>query len=82
MASSTPRTVVWCWPINRAQGLKMLAQSAQFEDGSIAVEAGIMDILDRMQSGRWKVFRHLNEWFDEFRCITAKMAGSSRKWTI
>jgi hypothetical protein len=50
----------------------MLSERAQFEDGSIAVEAGIMDILDRMQSGRWKVFRHLNDWFDEFRLYHRK----------
>lgn len=47
-------------------GLKMLSQHAQFEDGTNGVEAGIMDILDRMQTGRWKVFSHLAEWFEEF----------------
>ena len=26
-----------------------------------------MEMLDRMQTGRLKVFRHLNEWFEEFR---------------
>jgi hypothetical protein len=26
-----------------------------------------MEMLDRMQTGRWKVFRHLAEWFHEFR---------------
>jgi phage terminase large subunit-like protein len=56
----------------RAQGLNMLSARAQFDDGSIAVEAGIMDILDRMQTGRWKVFRHLNDWFEEFRLYHRK----------
>lgn len=51
----------------KAQGLNMLPERAQFEDGSIGVEAGIMEMLDRMQTGRLKVFRHLNEWFEEFR---------------
>jgi hypothetical protein len=45
----------------------MLPGRAEFEGGGIAVEAGVLDILDRMQTGRWKVFKHLNEWFEEFR---------------
>lgn len=50
-----------------AQGLKMHHEHAQFEDKSVSVEAGLMDMLDRMQTNRFKVFRHLNEWFEEFR---------------
>lgn len=50
-----------------AQGLNMLHEKATFEDGSNGVEAGIMDLLDRMETGRLKVFRHLTEWFEEFR---------------
>jgi hypothetical protein len=34
----------------------MLSERARFEAGSVAVEAGIMDILDHLQTGRWKVF--------------------------
>ena len=55
-----------------AQGLKMCPEHSQFEDGSVSVEAGIMDMLDRMQTGRFKVFRHLNEWFEEFRLYHRK----------
>src|SRR5262249_58007985 len=51
----------------REQGLEMLHEHAQFEDGSVSVEAGLMMMLDRMQSGRFKVFRHLNDWWEEFR---------------
>jgi phage terminase large subunit-like protein len=51
----------------RAQGLDMLWQHAQFEDGSVSIEAGLLRLLTRMESGRLKVFRHLNDWFDEFR---------------
>lgn len=47
-------------------GLKMLPQNAQFEDGTNGVEAGITDMLERMQTGRWKVFAHLADWFEEF----------------
>jgi Terminase RNaseH-like domain len=55
-----------------AQHLKMLAIHAQFEDKSISVEAGIADMLIRMESGRFKVFKHLNEWFEEFRLYHRK----------
>lgn len=51
----------------RAQGLNMLAEKATFEDGSNGVEAGIMDMLDRMQTGRFKVAAHLNDWWEEYR---------------
>src|SRR5215475_6274841 len=43
----------------RAQGLDMLHEHSQFEDGSVSVEAGIQDMLIRMESGRFKVFKHL-----------------------
>jgi hypothetical protein len=55
-----------------AQGLDMLYQHAQFEDGSVSVEAGLMEMLDRMQTGRFKVFKHLNDWFEEFRLFHRK----------
>lgn len=48
------------------QGLNMLPQRATFEDGSNGVEAGVADMLDRMQTGRLKVFSHLADWFEEF----------------
>jgi hypothetical protein len=50
-----------------AEGLKMWHEHAQFRDGSRSVEAGLMEMLDRMQTGRFKVFRHLSDWFEEFR---------------
>lgn len=46
----------------REQGLKLLHGHAP-----IGLEAGVMEMLSRMQSGRLKVFRHLNDWFGEFR---------------
>ena len=39
-----------------AHGLNMLTGHARFPDGSVSVEAGLMEMLDRMQSGRLKVF--------------------------
>jgi phage terminase large subunit-like protein len=50
-----------------AQKLKMLPERATFDDGTNGVEAGLMDMLDRMQTGRWKVFRTCPLWFEEFR---------------
>lgn len=56
----------------RNQGLRMLGVHAQFEDGSNGLEAGIAEMLDRMQTGRLKVFSHLAEWFEEFRIYHRK----------
>jgi hypothetical protein len=53
-------------------GLNMLGTHAQFPDGSVSVEAGLMDMLDRMQTGRFKVFNTLTEWFEEFRLYHRK----------
>ncbi|HEY2002154.1 MAG TPA: terminase family protein [Acidobacteriaceae bacterium] len=52
--------------IYKKHGLKMLFQHAQFEDGTNGVEAGITDMYERMETGRWKVFSHLADWFEEF----------------
>lgn len=65
----------------RAQGLDMLAERAKYEKMSRkagqsppsgSLEAGIMDLLDRMQGGRLKVFEHLSDWFEEFRLYHRK----------
>jgi len=56
----------------RDHGLNMMGSHAQFTDGSVNVEAGLMDMLDRMQTGRFKVFRHLNDWWEEFRLYHRK----------
>ena len=37
-----------------AQGLNMLYQHAQFEDGSVSVEAGLMQMLTRMETGKFQ----------------------------
>jgi phage terminase large subunit-like protein len=36
-------------------------------DGSIYVEPGILEIQQRMEEGRFKVFSNLKDWWDEFR---------------
>ena len=40
--------------------------------GGNGVEAGVLEMLDRMQTGRWKVFSHLSDWFEEFRMYHRK----------
>lgn len=56
----------------RKEGLAMLPEKATFEDGGNSVEAGVSDMLTRMQTGRMKVFAHLNDWFEEFRMYHRK----------
>jgi phage terminase large subunit-like protein len=56
----------------RAQGLNMLPQHAHFEDGSVSVEAGLMAMLDRMRTGKLKVFKEHLDWWEEFRLYHRK----------
>jgi phage terminase large subunit-like protein len=60
----------------RDQGLNLLSEFSHYVEGtgqkSVSVEAGLMDMLNRMQSGRFKVFKHLNDWFEEFRLYHRK----------
>lgn len=60
----------------RDRGLNMLPMHAQHApDGTPeetkavrqSVEAGVVAMYDEMQAGRIKVFRHLSDWFEEFR---------------
>ncbi len=59
-----------------AQGLNMLPERSHYlsADGKkiSSVEAGIADMLTRMEQGRFKVFRHLLDWFGEFRLYHRK----------
>lgn len=80
--------VPWAWPADGEQsdkrsgrnlktdyathGLNMLPSHATHDEGGVSVEAGIMEILTRMQTGRFKVFAHLNDWFDECRLYHRK----------
>ena len=51
----------------KALGLNVLSHHAQFPDGSVSVEAGILELIERMETGRFKVARHLEPWFEEYR---------------
>lgn len=83
------KTLPWAWPQDAYQrdkraggtlkddytnhGLNLLADHAQFLDGGNSVEAGLMMMLERMQTGRFKVFRGLCDmWMDEFRLYHRK----------
>lgn len=47
-------------------GVNMLPRQATFEDGGNGVEAGISEMLERFRTGRLKVGRGLEEFFEEF----------------
>ena len=51
----------------KRHGLNMLAEHATFSDGGYSTEAGIIEMDERMTTGRWRVFSHLEEWFGEYR---------------
>jgi hypothetical protein len=73
----------WAWPHDGLQhdkgsgealkdqykkhGLNMLPERATHSDGSSGLEAGIAEMLERMETERFKVFDHLEDWFAEFR---------------
>ena len=50
----------------------MLPDRATFDDGSNGLEAGVSEMLTRMQTMRLKVFSHLEDWFEEFRLYHRK----------
>lgn len=52
--------------IYKGHGLKMLPLHAQCEDGTNGLESTVLEMHDRMLTGRLKVFSHLTEWFEEF----------------
>jgi len=64
----------------KAQGLNMLddkathapAEGQKEGTGGNGVEAGVQELLDRMQTGKFKVFSNLADWFEEFRMYHRK----------
>lgn len=56
----------------RTLGVNMLPERATFQDGGNGVEAGVSEMLNRMQTGRWKVFSNQQDWFGEFRLYHRK----------
>jgi phage terminase large subunit-like protein len=64
----------------RKAGLLMLKERATHPpkpgqpegSGGNSVEAGLLDMLERMMTGRFKVFSNLDDWFEEFRLYHRK----------
>jgi len=56
----------------RRQGLNVLPEHATHEEGGYGLEAGITEMLDRMKTGRFKVFATLAGWFAEKRSYHRK----------
>lgn len=64
----------------RTHGLNMLEAKATHPPepgkdegtGGNSVEAGVQDMLERMQTGRWKVFRTCGVWLEEYRMYHRK----------
>jgi hypothetical protein len=52
---------------DRRAAAMMLQDHATHEAGGNGVEAGITEMLERMQTGRFKVFRGQDHWTEEFR---------------
>lgn len=63
----------------KGQGVSMRHENAKFPHdpkneikSRVSVEAGLSEMLTRMLTGRFKVFSHLEDWFDEFRLYHRK----------
>ena len=56
----------------REQGVAMLPEHAKWPNGAISVEPGIMLMLDKMKTGKLRVFSTCRKWFDEFRTYHRK----------
>lgn len=59
-------------PQYRKHGLKMLDTHATWPDGGYSTEAGILEMRERMESGRLKVAAQLAPWFEEYRLYHRK----------
>lgn len=56
-------------------GLRMLSRSARYDNkvgGSQPVEPIVMEVQERMLTGRFKVFGHLSQFFEEYRLLHRK----------
>jgi len=59
----------------KSHGVKMLRRSARYDEkigGAQAVEPIVLEIIERMMTGRFKVFSHLSLWFEEKRMYHRK----------
>ncbi len=58
--------------IYKRQGLRMLTDHATWPDGSISTEAGILELQERMQTGRFKCNAWCTEFWEEYRRLHRK----------
>lgn len=58
--------------VYRKERLLMLPDHATWEDGGNSTEAGILEMQQRMLTGRFKVAEHLGAWYEEFRVYHRK----------
>ena len=63
----------------RRAGINFLGSHFLNPEGGIAVEPGIMAMITRFQTGRLKVFDHLQDWFKEYRIYHRKDGKIVRK---
>jgi hypothetical protein len=62
--------------IYKREGFRhMLPKHAQFADGSYGVEPGILEMCQRMESGRFKLAKSLTDWWSVGVTITATNKG-------
>ncbi len=65
-----PNSGLALWKHYRQHGVKMLSLSARYDNekgGGQDTEPIVVEVLERMMTGRFKVFSHLDVWFEEFR---------------
>lgn len=53
-------------------GLRMLPDHATWPDGGVSTEAAILEMQERIVSGRFKVANHLSDYFEEFQLYHRK----------
>ena len=59
----------------RAHGVNLLGMSARYKKekgGAQPVEPIVMELYERIETGRFKVFSHLTDWFSEYRNLHRK----------
>lgn len=54
------------------EGARMLPQHATWPEGGVSTEKGILEMQDRMTTGKFKVAAHLSDWWEEFRLYHRK----------
>lgn len=53
-------------------GLQMLADHATFPSGGYSTEAAVLEMQQRMETGRFRVCADLNDWWEEYRLYHRK----------